>query len=103
MPPARRRATHSALGSSAPVSAVTRGREWAPISISSSSNTAETLSVSGVLPWVHRWGHAARTGGMHGTPVPLNHAISAQRCGVVWARQDSNLGPRDYESPALTN
>ena len=20
-----------------------------------------------------------------------------------WARQDSNLGPRDYESPALTN
>ena len=30
-------------------------------------------------------------------------------CGVVspeslrgWARQDSNLGPRDYESPALT-
>ena len=22
---------------------------------------------------------------------------------VWWARQDSNLGPRDYESPALTN
>ncbi len=20
----------------------------------------------------------------------------------IWARQDSNLGPRDYESPALT-
>ena len=25
----------------------------------------------------------------------------AERC--VWARQDSNLRPKDYESPALTN
>jgi hypothetical protein len=24
------------------------------------------------------------------------------REGEGWARQDSNLGPRDYESPALT-
>ena len=27
----------------------------------------------------------------------------ADGTGEWWARQDSNLGPRDYESPALTN
>ena len=32
--------------------------------------------------------------------VPLRHDSSESFRG--WARQDSNLGPRDYESPALT-
>lgn len=26
-----------------------------------------------------------------------------KKCGKWWAQQDSNLRPRDYESPALTN
>ena len=29
------------------------------------------------------------------------HAL-LDEASVDWARQDSNLGPRDYESPALT-
>ena len=28
--------------------------------------------------------------------------VRVYRNCVAWARQDSNLGPRDYESPALT-
>jgi hypothetical protein len=32
--------------------------------------------------------------------APLRHDSSESFRG--WARQDSNLGPRDYESPALT-
>jgi hypothetical protein len=31
-----------------------------------------------------------------------NHAGRTQPCGCRWARQDSNLGPTDYESAALT-
>jgi hypothetical protein len=34
------------------------------------------------------------------------HRVAPKRArsfsGKTWARQDSNLGPRDYESPALT-
>src|SRR5205823_964721 len=48
-------------------------------------------------------GHATRRGGTHDTPDPHNHAERACRCGAIWARLDSNQGPRDYESPALTN
>src|SRR4051812_24585181 len=36
-------------------------------------------------------------------PVGLRKAAALQdRKASSWARQDSNLGPRDYESPALT-
>jgi hypothetical protein len=31
------------------------------------------------------------------TRDPHNHADSAQRCGWIWARLDSNQGPTDYE------
>jgi hypothetical protein len=34
-------------------------------------------------------------------PDRATHCIT--RAGEWWARQDSNLGPRDYESPALTS
>jgi hypothetical protein len=47
--------------------------------------------------------------------IPISNAIEAARrlcwvklairnwkLAIIWARQDSNLGPRDYESPALT-
>jgi hypothetical protein len=33
---------------------------------------------------------------------PLKSAIRNPKSAFEWARQDSNLGPRDYESPALT-
>src|SRR6266508_6328060 len=57
---------------------------------------------SGTEPWGHRWGHAARNGGTSDTPDPRNHAVYPQLRKLEWARQDSNLGPTDYESAALT-
>ena len=36
-------------------------------------------------------------------PNPLNHADSARTLGSKWARLDSNQGPTDYESAALTS
>jgi hypothetical protein len=41
------------------------------------------------------------------TPAPTMEAGSVMHrssgdAGIWWARQDSNLQPRDYESPALT-
>ena len=33
--------------------------------------------------------------------LPNGHRVAATKA-FGWARQDSNLGPRDYESPALT-
>jgi hypothetical protein len=37
-------------------------------------------------------------------PLPPHpQAVRAFPCVCEWARQDSNLRPRDYESPALTN
>ena len=42
----------------------------------------------------------------HSGPPPLklrrDSLRSLDEANVDWARQDSNLGPRDYESPALT-
>ena len=40
-------------------------------------------------------------------PIRIGHIsqlsyIRAARAGEWWARSDSNRGPRDYESPALT-
>ena len=32
----------------------------------------------------------------------LNSEFQIPKSEIEWARQDSNLGPRDYESPALT-
>ena len=52
---------------------------------------------------VHAPVHAR--GGISGTSDtddPRSRAGSAQPCGCKWARQDSNLGPTDYESAALT-
>ena len=40
--------------------------------------------------------------GAYGKPDPHIHAGFAQPYGCKWARQDSNLGPTDYESAALT-
>ena len=37
------------------------------------------------------------------THLTNDHAGSAQRCGIRWARLDSNQGPTDYESAALTS
>ena len=34
--------------------------------------------------------------------VPFYSEIRNRKSEISWARQDSNLGPRDYESPALT-
>jgi hypothetical protein len=39
---------------------------------------------------------------LSGTSDPPNQAKSLWTCGCKWARQDSNLGPTDYESAALT-
>jgi hypothetical protein len=50
----------------------------------------------------HRGLHQVRIPGTSGTPDPRNHAVLAQPCAGEWARQDSNLGPTDYESAALT-
>jgi hypothetical protein len=61
------------------------------------------LSPLKISSWGHRWGHATRKPGPDGTHEPLNHAVSAHGCRVEWARLDSNQGPRDYESPALTS
>lgn len=33
--------------------------------------------------------------------LEVHPRLFAQECGSEWARKDSNLGPRDYESPAL--
>jgi hypothetical protein len=53
--------------------------------------------------WGHRWGHAVRDTGISGTSDPHNHAVRGNRCGALWARLDSNQGPTDYESAALTS
>jgi hypothetical protein len=45
----------------------------------------------------------ARFRGNTGTTDQLNDAISAQLSGSIWARLDSNQGPTDYESAALTS
>ena len=42
-------------------------------------------------------------GGTPDTPDPLSHAGSAWLSGLKWARLDSNQGPTDYESAALTS
>jgi hypothetical protein len=49
------------------------------------------------------WGTRTRIAGMSGTADPLNQAKSAWLSGAEWARLDSNQGPTDYESAALTN
>ena len=43
----------------------------------------------------------ARRSGRSTFTDPLS-AIHHLQSAIEWARQDSNLGPRDYESPALT-
>ena len=42
-------------------------------------------------------------GGTRGKLEPHNHADLALRLGLLWARLDSNQGPTDYESAALTS
>ena len=52
------------------------------------------------------WGTGGGTRRARAAPAarldPHNRAVFASRCGALWARQDSNLGPTDYESAALT-
>jgi hypothetical protein len=55
------------------------------------------------VPGLHRGLHAMHFSGIGGTPAPPNNAVSAQLRKLKWARLDSNQGPRDYESPALTS
>ena len=50
---------------------------------------------------MHRCIDETSIGGIPDTP--LNHALSAWLRWCSWARLDSNQGPRDYESPALTS
>jgi hypothetical protein len=62
---------------------------------------------------VPRWGHRLRAGGpedgrmptvVYDPRKPENDKMRTLAGGSVeWARQDSNLGPTDYESAALTN
>ena len=52
---------------------------------------------------MHRRMHRTRFRDTPGTPDPLNHAVSALVQGLKWARLDSNQGPTDYESAALTS
>ena len=49
-----------------------------------------TQRPSGALPWENE-------------TMTFYTLVMVQTCCVWWARQDSNLRPRDYESPALTN
>ena len=44
-----------------------------------------------------------RFSGISGTPDPHNDAVLAPLLGLKWARLDSNQGPTDYESAALTS
>jgi hypothetical protein len=53
-----------------------------------------------VVDFWHEYGRPER--GTGGTPDTRNHADSARWCGSIWARLDSNQGPTDYESAALT-
>jgi hypothetical protein len=46
---------------------------------------------------LHRGLHQVRIPGIGVTRQPRNHATFAQPCGSQWARQDSNLGPTDYD------
>jgi hypothetical protein len=55
------------------------------------------------VPGLHRGLHAMHFSGISDTPVWRNHAVSAHQQKLKWARLDSNQGPRDYESPALTS
>ena len=55
------------------------------------------------VPGLHRGLHAMHFSGIGDTPVSRNHAVSAHLRKLKWARLDSNQGPRDYESPALTS
>ena len=55
------------------------------------------------VPRLHRGLHAMHFSGIGDTPVSRNHAVSAHLRKLKWARLDSNQGPRDYESPALTS
>jgi integrase len=52
---------------------------------------------------VHRGGHAPRMHDTCDTHEPLNHAVLEQPKASLWARLDSNQGPTDYESAALTS
>jgi hypothetical protein len=57
----------------------------------------------GEIPWQHRWQHRLRIPGIPDTPDPRFQAVSAWLQGFIWARLDSNQGPTDYESAALTS
>ena len=52
---------------------------------------------------MHRGLHAVNFLGIGDIPVSHNHAVCAELRKLKWARLDSNQGPRDYESPALTS
>ena len=55
------------------------------------------------IPSQHRWQHRLHFQGIPGTPDPHNHAGLALPPRLIWARLDSNQGPTDYESAALTS
>jgi hypothetical protein len=51
------------------------------------------------VPWQHR----LRISGISGTPDTRFQAKTACLQRLQWARLDSNQGPTDYESAALTS
>jgi hypothetical protein len=64
-------------------------------------SAASVASVGEILGM--RWGmRDPSIPGTSVTPDPRNQALFAWLRGSFWARQDSNLGPTDYESAALT-
>ena len=38
-----------------------------------------------------------------GPPAPITFGVNLGQLSIMWAHQDLNLGPPDYESDALTN
>jgi hypothetical protein len=65
---------------------------WPLIGLSSEIGMSQNLAALGT-----RWGHAQRQLGYGGRKTLSLPGLSK------WAGQDSNLGPTDYESAALTN
>ena len=55
------------------------------------------------IPWQHPWQHRLRVPDISGTPDTRFQAVPARLLGLIWARLDSNQGPTDYESAALTS
>jgi hypothetical protein len=65
-------------------------------SLGSDGETLRTKYARGVV-------HAVRISDIDDTPDTTETLELLHVLGVEWARLDSNQGPRDYESPALTS